>query len=278
MDSLEKIASETPYPDYQIWWPIGPNFSRMMQDAIVRTWKEVHKGGDLAETAHSVRQDVARYIRVVYQRDVRPDLVDDYLTPPADFKLHSGEFDALSYAFFRSAFLLLRNKGTATAVRAFTQTVGRRFFSALADSLELDIPGTLSDQNHFTSIQETINRVGDFLVAEGYLRDSFEFTFDVTLDYQERRIDQIAGNAASALQREGRIFALYRMGYPAILPSAVYLYHTMGEAQHHSSRTIEELFSRAGCLASETPDFDPTGFPADEVIELWEIRRKPFGA
>ena len=64
------------------------------------------------------------------------------------------------------------------------------------------------------------------------------------------------------------------MGYPVILPSAVYLYQTLGEAQHHSSRTIEELFARIGYVASETPDFDPTGYPSYRVVELWEIHRK----
>ena len=73
------------------------------------------------------------------------------------------------------------------------------------------------------------------------------------------------------LQNEGGGYALYTMGFPAILPSAVYLYHTHGEAQHHSSRTIEELFDHIGYQARETNDFDPTGFPSDQVVELWEI-------
>ena len=64
------------------------------------------------------------------------------------------------------------------------------------------------------------------------------------------------------------------MGHPVILPSAVYLYHTLGEAQHHSSRTIEELFDRVGHEARETDDFDPIGYPSDRVVELWEIRKK----
>ena len=63
------------------------------------------------------------------------------------------------------------------------------------------------------------------------------------------------------------------MGYPVILPSAVYLFHTVGEAQHHSSRTIEELFELIGYQARETDDFDPTGHPAELVVELWEIRK-----
>ncbi|MEM8681700.1 MAG: hypothetical protein AAGF97_20315, partial [Planctomycetota bacterium] len=67
-------------------------------------------------------------------------------------------------------------------------------------------------------------------------------------------------------------YALYEMGYPVILPSAVYLYHTVGEAQHHSSRTIEELFDRVGIEARETDDFDPIGYPSDRVVELWEIQ------
>ena len=72
--------------------------------------------------------------------------------------------------------------------------------------------------------------------------------------------------------RGERGYALYEMGYPVILPSAVYLYNTLGEAQHHSSRTIEELFGRVGFQARETDDFDPSGFPSDRVVELWEIR------
>jgi hypothetical protein len=75
------------------------------------------------------------------------------------------------------------------------------------------------------------------------------------------------------LHHNGLAYALYEMGYPIILPSAVYLYHTVGEAQHHSSRTIEELFELIGYEARETDDFDPTGHPSDLVVELWEIRK-----
>ena len=62
-----------------------------------------------------------------------------------------------------------------------------------------------------------------------------------------------------------------------ILPSAIYLYNIIGEAQHHSSRIIEELFSRVGYEARETDDFDPTDFPSDRVVELWEVWRKEQG-
>ena len=72
----------------------------------------------------------------------------------------------------------------------------------------------------------------------------------------------------------GVAHALYEMGYPAILPSAVYLYHTLGEAQHHSSRTIQDLFDQIGYDAWETEDFDPTDYPSDMVVELWQIRAR----
>ncbi|MEZ4663694.1 MAG: hypothetical protein R2911_39680 [Caldilineaceae bacterium] len=55
------------------------------------------------------------------------------------------------------------------------------------------------------------------------------------------------------------------------LPSAVYLCHTLGEAQHHSSRTIEELLP-AWSLDGETDDFDPINYPSELVVELWEIQ------
>lgn len=46
----------------------------------------------------------------------------------------------------------------------------------------------------------------------------------------------------------------------------------MGEAQHHSSRTIEELFEMVDSEGRETDDFESTGYPSEMVVELWEIR------
>jgi hypothetical protein len=76
------------------------------------------------------------------------------------------------------------------------------------------------------------------------------------------------------LKDGGTAYALFEMGHPVILPSPVYLYHTLGEAQYHSSRTIEDLFEAVGCDTHETVDFDPIDFDSDMVVELWEIRRK----
>ena len=114
--------------------------------------------------------------------------------------------------------------------------------------------------------------MGGFLLEEGYLRRHFAFRFDVSASRGGRPLAQNEADFLPALRDGGVAYALYEMGYPIILPSAVYLYRTLGEAQHHSSRTIEELFARCGCRASETDDFDPSGHPSKLVVELWEIR------
>ena len=150
--------------------------------------------------------------------------------------------------------------------------MGRRFFQQLAIHLALDLPGQLMNANDFKSLQQAIAQTGGFLVKEGYLRDHFAFRFDVTASRGEQSISQSETDFLPALSG-GVAYALYEMGYPIILPSAVYLYQTIGEAQHHSSHTIEELFARCGCAASETDDFDPTGYPSELVVELWEVRR-----
>jgi len=191
---------------------------------------------------------------------------------------HSGEFDALSYAFYRSAFDLLADHipddklTLARKKRLFSNRVGKIFFLALHDHLQLHLPTGLKTEAQFTLLLEDIQTIGDFLVGQGYLRDHFAFTFDVDVTHTGKQIQQDTEDFIHNLHNKGTGYALYTMGYPAILPSAVYLYHTHGEAQHHSSRTIEELFDHVGIEARETDDFDPTGFPSDKVVELWEIR------
>jgi hypothetical protein len=143
----------------------------------------------------------------------------------------------------------------------------------LLDQVELALPQSLETQPEFESLLAALHKLGRFLLEQGYLRTHFAFRFDVALA-GERPIYQRAGDVVERLQRDGCAYALYEMGYPVILPSAVYLYNTIGEAQHHSSRTIEELFDRIGYRASESADFNPTGFSPDLVVELWEIRPK----
>lgn len=274
MFSLTDLTTQHPFPDYQKWWLLGEYFPQFMAGAIVPAWKEL--GGRISV----IREYTTQYIRTVYQREPMPGVVDNFVNQHFIHPIHSGEFDALSYAFYRSAYENMAARGGAydlplpQARRHFTQHVGKAFFNQLHDHLNLTLPSQLTNESDFTQLQENLQRVGDFLLQQGYLRDHFAFNFNVHLTHAGKTITQTPAEFLAALKRDGIAYALYEMGYPIILPSAVYLYHTLGEAQHHSSRTIEELFARVGCTARETDDFDPTGFPADRVVELWEIRPK----
>lgn len=269
--TLAEAVERQPYPDFQEWWPVGGHFVSFMAGAILPEWQAL--AGDFAAVVAHVQE----YTRLVYHRESRPLLVDDFVEGRGLDGLFSGEFDALSYGFYRDAFQRLAGAtvgGDASldaARRDFTRGVGRRFFAQMAAHLSLSLPGQLANADDFARLQRAINRVGSFLLTEGYLRDHFAFRFDVAASRGGQAISQAVGDFLPALSG-GVAYALYEMGYPIILPSAVYLYQTVGEAQHHSSRTIEELFARCGCRASETDDFDPTGFPSEMVVELWEIR------
>lgn len=272
--SLAEIVARRPYPEFADWWPMGDDFLACMATAIVSEWQAV--AGSQA-SLQPVIDHTRHYLQTVYGRQMRPDLVLQFAQGAHRDPVQSGEFDGLSYAFFRAAFAILATAGMAPpalqqARREFTRRVGRRFFACLERQLHLSLPDSLTGQEDVRRLEDAIEQVGHFLSREGYLRDHFAFRFDVRLSHQGRLIDQAAAGWPVALERDGVAYALYEMGYPAILPSAVYLYHTVGEAQHHSSRTIEELFRRVGLEARETADFDPIGFPSDRVVELWEIR------
>jgi hypothetical protein len=302
--TLSQIVAEKPFLDYAEWWPMGPEFLSFMAEAIVSEWTALAQNKKGLEQVQTI---AAEYLATVYNREARPSLVDDFVQQRFSPPLQSGEFDALSYAFFRSAFELLEQNTAAYAHpleaatsglpthsvgayptvgtqatqagstsrerRLFTKRVGRIFFSRLQAHLKLDLPEGLADEQAFAQLQAALDQVGAFLQMQGYLRDHFAFYFEVTTAHAGRRIEQTQADFLADLQQNGRAYALYEMGYPAILPSAVYLFQTIGEAQHHSSRTIEELFERVGYEARETDDFDPTGYPSNRVVELWEIRK-----
>jgi hypothetical protein len=276
--SLAQIVEERPYPDYAEWWPMGETFLRCMSDAIVTQWRTFHQNPQPLEI---VEQHVVDYLRTVYGRAMRPSLVTDFATSHNLAGITSGEFDALSYGFYRAAFewieshLAAVDPSPAEERRAFAEQVGAQFYRQLHDHLDLTLPQGLHTEEDFAELERALAAVGGFLVAEGYLRDHFAFHFDVETVHQGQQISQTSAHLLHDLAQNGLIYAVYEMGYPAILPSATYLYHTLGEAQHHSSRTIQELFLRIGYDAAETDDFDPTGFPSDRVVEMWEIR--PMG-
>ena len=273
--TLASAVAQHSYPDFQNWWPVGPSFASMMADAILSQWRPLAASADDLAPVQAL---VDEYVPLVYARQARPNLALSFSRASGHDSVLSGEFDALSYAFFRNAFESLAAKHTGETLRAarrqFTEQVGARFFTRLADHLALDLPTGLSTGNDFVRLATAVRKIGAFLHAQGYLRSHFAFHFDVTATRAGRAINQQQSGFLSALASGGTAYALYEMGHPVILPSAVYLYQCLGEAQHHSSRTIEELFARLGCQARETDDFDPSSYPPELVVELWEIQKR----
>ena len=274
--SLRQVVTERPFPEYQAWWPLGNRFVRFMADAVVAEWAALPGTG---RTLKRVSGHVEEYVHLVYDRDARPGLVDAFTDPASRVQFASGEFDALSYAFFRAAFEALSASPDVTGPhgaskkRGFTKRVGRRFFGSVASHLDLELPRALDHAEELRQLKGCLARVGGFLVAQGYLRTHFGFRFTLDVAHAGQPVEQTDEGFLDRLRERGRAYALYEMGYPVILPSAVYLFNTMGEAQHHSSRTIEELFERVGYAARETDDFDPSLFASDHVVERWVIER-----
>jgi hypothetical protein len=273
--NLRQLVDKQPFHDYAEWWTMGEAFSRFMSEAIVSQWAELHKSGDL----EAVGNHASEYLNIVYDREIRAYLVEDFVNKTFSHHLQSGEFDALSYSFYRSAFELLERhiqeygNSLEQERRLFTKRVGEVFFGLVRSHLGLDLPHDLNDKQSFIRLKDCIQQLGAFFRTQGYLRDHFQFLFTVDVEHAGRRIVQEESEFIGNLKTRGVAHALYEMRYPVILPSAVYLFHMIGEAQHHSSRTIEELFESIGCDARETDDFDPSHYPSDKVVELWEISK-----
>lgn len=274
--TLAQVVAENPFDEFTDWWNMGNEFVSYMSDATCGEWTALPgNSGDLAVIKHLC----AMYIHTVFRRKMRQSLVEEFIHKSFSQPLQSGEFDALSYAFFRGAFELIEaNAGLGKEAiererRQFTVRVGKIFFGRLEKHLNLSLPSGIESEADFDLLDDAIQQIGGFLKEQGYLRTHFAFSFDLDIEYAGRYIRQSREDVLTTLLQNGQAYALYEMGYPAILPSAVYLYHTMGEAQHHSSRTIEELFARVGHVARETDDFDPLGYPSDMVVELWEISK-----
>jgi hypothetical protein len=275
--TLGDVVKERPYPEYGTWWVIGNDFARFMSEAIVSEWSALPGNtGELGE----VESFVSEYTNTVYGREPSTNLVRRFVGRDFSEPLQSGEFDALSYAFYRSAFELMERPDSRfehpleQERRSFTQRVGRKFFARVRERLDLELPPSVGDAPSFEMLKKSIDRVTAFLKEQGYFRDHAAFRFDIELAREGRRIVQTDSDFLQRVNSGATGYALFEMGYPVILPSAVYLFHTLGEAQHHSSRTIEELFDRIGYEAGETADFDPIGYPSDMVVEVWEIRAR----
>ena len=272
---LASVVAERPFWEFSPWWIMGHEFIQFMSTAIVSQWSELD-GTSMG--LEKIQRYLDEYLRLVYDQVTHPGLLKNFIEQDFSSHFYSGEFDALSYAFYRSAFDTIAEKpikDNSVIImerRKFTRNVGKVFFSSIQKYLQLDLPTALKTQQQFQRLQKNINLIGEFLIEQGYLKEQCEFTFSVDVAQTNQHILQKNDEFLKNLNNNGRGYALYIMGYPTIFPSAVYLYQMFSEAQHHSSRTIEELFEKVGCTAHETDDFDPSNFPSDRVVELWKIR------
>ena len=98
--NLKRIVVEQPFPDFKDWWLMGTTFSSFMSEAIVSQWSKIQSDDSLS----IVDRYVSEYVDVVYGRRSRASLIDDFVGKSFSRPIESGEFDALSYSFFRSAF------------------------------------------------------------------------------------------------------------------------------------------------------------------------------
>ncbi len=223
--TLAQVVAEHPFSDYADWWPVGVNFLSFMSEATISQWADLEGSGRL--DTDTVQNYVAEYIQTVFGRAARASLVADFAAKQFTAPIKSGEFDALSYAFYRSAFELIEahsevyEHSVARERRLFTMRVGKLFFSQLHDHLQLNLPAGLEDEQDFAQLKDNIRRVGGFLKTNGYLRDHFDFRFTVNETHAGQTIAQAESEFIGNLKRGKIGYALYEMGYPIILPSAV---------------------------------------------------------
>ena len=97
--TLQQVVNEKPFEDFREWWAVGNDFVKFMSVAICGQWNELPGESNL----EVVDGYVSEFIKTVYQRDARANLAADFQAQTL-VDIESGEFDALSYAFYRSAF------------------------------------------------------------------------------------------------------------------------------------------------------------------------------
>ena len=158
--SLAEVVGERQFPDYANWWPMGQQFTSFMSEAITSQWLSLpHNDGDLA----TVQQYVSEYLTIVYSRQAATSLADSFVKKSRP--IQSGEFDALSYAFFYSAFELIQRYSEEYTYpidrtrREYSKRVGRIFFQLLRDHLDLQLPDDLSDTQSFNQMQACIHKI-----------------------------------------------------------------------------------------------------------------------
>ncbi|MEZ4663695.1 MAG: hypothetical protein R2911_39685 [Caldilineaceae bacterium] len=175
--TLAEVVIERPFPEYGQWWRMGREFLDFMSTAIVGEWAALPgHGGDLA----AVNAHVQEYVQTVFGRTARSGLVDDFVQKRHAQPIQSGEFDALSYAFYRSAFEIMAQninqyaQPLAREQRYFTQRVGRIFYHSFTiiwrclrsrSSANAGPICRVADRHYHQMVQ--------FLVAQGYCAITF---------------------------------------------------------------------------------------------------------
>ena len=190
---LRQIVAEQPFPDYAQWWNLGSVFSKFMSESIISQWFGLHHNdGDFKLVKH----DVSEYLKIVYDKKSKVSLVEDFVNKTFSSPIQSGEFDALSYSFYRSAFQLIENHikeydcSLTKERRQFTKRVGKIFFQQVCHYLNLDLPTDLTNKSSFIRLKACLQNLGTFLKVQRYLRDDFDFKFDLDVEYAGKRIVQ----------------------------------------------------------------------------------------
>ena len=111
--TLNELVEKHPFEDYHTWWELGSEWSEFMSDAIVPEWRKLAGGGN--DDLDEIETEVAGYLKTVYGQDKRTTLVDEFVDKSFTAPLESGEFDALSYAFYKSAFTQI-DKNTSNQI------------------------------------------------------------------------------------------------------------------------------------------------------------------
>ena len=209
--TLDEIVTVHPYLDYRDWWTMGATFIRMMATAISAEWFDLHlNDGDL----EPVQAYVSRYIDLVYGRQCRDSLIEAFVGLDSRTIFYSGEFDAISYGFYRSAFELIAQhtgdcgRRLGLDRRLFTRRVGERFYNQLHDHLGVDLPNALESDRCLVQLKAGIAQVGDFLQAQGYLRDHFGFDFSIDAVHAGQTICQQEHEIVDRLQANHSVYAL----------------------------------------------------------------------
>ena len=178
--SLEQVVRGTSIPRIRRVVAGRREFTAFMSDAIVTEWRALHQNcGEVAD----VQENIETYLQTVYGRPARSGLLDAFLQPGDDSQVQSGEFDALSYAFYKTAFeriaghIDLYSHSLERERRLYTIRVGKTFFDRLRKHLDLELPDDLATPDQVRRISSGIGRVGRFLHDQGISSQSLRIPF-----------------------------------------------------------------------------------------------------